>query len=76
MLSDGQLERYARHIVLKEVGGGGQRKLLGATVAVIGAGGIGSPAIQYLAAAGVGVLRIIDDDEVSLGVFLDFVVSL
>ena len=67
MLNDEQLERYARHIVLKEVGGGGQRRLLGATVAVVGAGGIGSPAIQYLAAAGVGALRIIDDDVVSLG---------
>lgn len=65
-LSDDQLERYARHIVLKEIGGEGQKKLLGATVAVVGAGGIGSPLIQYLAAAGVGRLRIIDDDEVSL----------
>lgn len=52
--------------MLKEVGGSGQRRLLAATVAVIGAGGIGSPAIQYLAAAGVGTLRIIDDDTVSL----------
>jgi len=66
MLSDEQLDRYARHIVLKEVGGGGQRKLLGTSVAVIGAGGIGSPAIQYLAAAGIGTLRVIDDDVVSL----------
>lgn len=65
-LSDEQLDRYARHIVLKEVGGEGQAKLLGATVAIVGAGGIGSPLIQYLAAAGVGRLRIIDDDEVSL----------
>lgn len=65
-LSDAQLDRYARHIVLKEIGGDGQRKLLAATVAVIGAGGIGSPAIQYLAAAGVGHLRVIDDDRVSL----------
>jgi molybdopterin/thiamine biosynthesis adenylyltransferase len=65
-LSDAQLERYARHIVLKEIGGEGQRKLLGATVAIIGAGGIGSPAIQYLAAAGVGTLRLIDDDRVTL----------
>ena len=67
MLTDEQLDRYARHIVLKEVGGGGQRRLLEARVAVVGAGGIGSPAIQYLAAAGVGLLRIIDDDAVSLG---------
>jgi molybdopterin/thiamine biosynthesis adenylyltransferase len=65
-LSDDQLDRYARHIVLREIGGEGQRKLLGATVAVIGAGGIGSPAIQYLAAAGVGRLRVIDDDRVTL----------
>lgn len=65
-MADEQLDRYARHIVLKEVGGGGQRRLLAATVLVIGAGGIGSPAIQYLAAAGVGRLRIVDDDTVSL----------
>src|SRR3954471_9278025 len=65
-LSDAQLERYARHIVLKEIGGEGQRKLLAATVAIIGAGGIGSPAIQYLAASGVGALRVIDDDRVTL----------
>lgn len=65
-LSDTQLDRYARHIVLKEIGGEGQRKLLAATVAVIGAGGIGSPAIQYLAAAGIGTMRVIDDDAVSL----------
>lgn len=65
-LSDDQLERYARHIILKEIGGDGQIKLLGATVAIVGAGGIGSPLIQYLAAAGVGRLRIIDDDLVAL----------
>jgi len=65
-LTDDQLDRYARHIVLKEIGGEGQRRLLAATVAVIGAGGIGAPAIQYLAAAGVGRLRVIDDDSVSL----------
>ena len=65
-LSDAELERYARHIVLKEIGGAGQRKLRAATVAVIGAGGIGSPAIQYLAAAGVGALILIDDDRVDL----------
>lgn len=65
-LSDSQLDRYARHIVLQEIGGAGQRRLLDAHVAVIGAGGIGSPAIQYLAAAGIGRLTIIDDDRVSL----------
>ena len=65
-LSDPQLDRYARHIVLREIGGEGQRRLLGSEVVVIGAGGIGSPAIQYLAAAGVGLLTIIDDDEVDL----------
>ena len=65
-LSDAQLDRYARHIVLKEIGGEGQNKLLAATVAVVGVGGIGSPAILYLAAAGVGRLRVIDDDVVAL----------
>jgi molybdopterin/thiamine biosynthesis adenylyltransferase len=65
-LSDTQLERYARHIVLKEIGGAGQARLLSADVAVIGAGGIGSPAILYLAAAGVGTIRVIDDDAVAL----------
>jgi adenylyltransferase/sulfurtransferase len=63
---DDQLDRYARQIVLKELGGEGQRKLLSATVAVIGAGGIGAPVIQYLAAGGVGRVRVIDDDAVSL----------
>lgn len=66
ILRDDQLDRYARHIVLKEIGGEGQRRLLAARVTVIGAGGIGSPAIQYLAAAGVGTLRVIDNDRVSL----------
>ena len=65
-LTDQQLDRYARHIVLKEVGGAGQQKLLASTVALIGAGGIGSPAIQYLAAAGIGRLMVIDDDVVDL----------
>ena len=65
-LSDEQLERYARHIILKEIGGAGQARLLSADVAVIGAGGIGSPAILYLAAAGVGTIRVIDDDDVAL----------
>lgn len=65
-MNDDQLERYARHIILKEIGGAGQQRLLDAQVVLIGAGGIGVPAIQYLAAAGVGRLRVIDDDEVSL----------
>lgn len=64
--SDRELDRYARHIVLREVGGAGQAKLKAASVAVVGAGGIGSPAIQYLAAAGVGRLVVIDDDTVAL----------
>ncbi len=66
MLTDDQLERYARHIILKEVGGHGQQKLLNAKVLVIGAGGLGSPLLMYLAAAGVGTLGIIDDDVVAL----------
>jgi adenylyltransferase/sulfurtransferase len=66
VLTDAELERYARHIVLREVGGRGQAKLKGATVAMVGAGGLGSPCLQYLAAAGVGQLTIIDDDVVSL----------
>jgi len=65
-LTDTQLERYARHIVLKEIGGAGQARLLDAHVVIIGAGGIGCPAIAYLAAAGIGTLRIIDPDTVSL----------
>ncbi len=64
-LSDGEIERYARHIVLREVGGPGQRSLKDAKVLVIGAGGLGAPALQYLAAAGVGTIGVIDDDIVS-----------
>lgn len=65
-LTDAELERYARHIVLREIGGSGQARLKSAHVVVIGAGGIGSPALQYLAAAGVGRLTVIDDDQVDL----------
>jgi molybdopterin/thiamine biosynthesis adenylyltransferase len=61
-----ELERYRRHILLKEIGGGGQQKLKAASVALIGAGGLGAPAALYLAAAGVGRLRIIDPDIASL----------
>src|SRR4029450_11573472 len=79
MLSDKELERYARHIVLREVGGPGQAALKEASVLVIGAGGLGAPglmdlrparlgppALMYLAAAGVGTLGVVDDDRVSL----------
>lgn len=66
MLSDAELDRYARQIILPQFGGAGQAKLKAAHVAVIGAGGIGCPAIAYLAAAGVGRLTIIDDDVVEL----------
>jgi adenylyltransferase/sulfurtransferase len=65
-LRDDQLDRYARHIVLKEIGGEGQLRLIDSAVTLVGAGGIGSPALQYLAAAGVGRLKVIDDDLVSL----------
>ncbi|MGE0231525.1 MAG: ThiF family adenylyltransferase [Flavobacteriaceae bacterium] len=65
-LSNEEIERYARHLVLPEVGGGGQQKLKRTRVLVIGAGGLGAPIIQYLAAAGVGLLGIADDDSVSL----------
>jgi len=66
MFSPEEIERYARHIVLHGVGGPGQQKLKAARVLVIGAGGLGSPLILYLAAAGVGEIGIVDDDEVSL----------
>jgi molybdopterin-synthase adenylyltransferase len=66
MLTPDELERYARHIVLREVGGPGQAALKRARVLVIGAGGLGSPALLYLAAAGLGTLGVIDDDRVAL----------
>jgi len=65
-LSPEEIERYKRHLVLKEVGGQGQQKLKAARVLVVGAGGLGSPLIMYLAAAGVGTIGVIDDDRVSL----------
>ncbi|MEE9434611.1 MAG: HesA/MoeB/ThiF family protein [Sphingorhabdus sp.] len=65
-LSDRQLDRYARHIVLRDIGGAGQAKLLNAHILLVGAGGIGCPALQYLAAAGAGQLSVVDDDEISL----------
>ena len=65
-LSDAEIERYARHIVLPQVGGVGQRKLKAVSVAVVGAGGIGSAVIPALAGAGVGALTIIDDDVIEL----------
>jgi molybdopterin/thiamine biosynthesis adenylyltransferase len=61
-----EIERYARHIVLADVGGPGQQKLKAARVLVVGAGGLGAPVIQYLAAAGVGTLGIVDDERVAL----------
>lgn len=66
MFSSEELERYARHIVLREVGGPGQQKLKATRVLVIGAGGLGAPLLLYLAAAGVGTIGIVDDDGVAL----------
>jgi molybdopterin/thiamine biosynthesis adenylyltransferase len=65
-LSDEQIHRYARHIILQEVGGKGQKKLLASKVLLVGAGGLGCPVGFYLAAAGVGTIAVVDDDEVEL----------
>ncbi|MGH1413904.1 MAG: HesA/MoeB/ThiF family protein [Pelagimonas sp.] len=67
LFEQGELQRYARHIVLRELGGPGQKKLKEAKVLVIGAGGLGSPVLLYLAAAGVGTIGVIDDDVVDAG---------
>lgn len=61
-----ETRRYARHLVLRDIGGAGQQRLKAARIMVVGAGGLGSPAIAYLAAAGVGTIGVIDDDSVSL----------
>ncbi len=65
-MTESQIRRYARHIVLAEIGGVGQARLIAARVLVIGAGGLGAPLLQYLAAAGIGTLGVIDDDRVDL----------
>jgi len=65
-MTEAQIRRYARHIVLPEIGGIGQSRLIAARVLVVGAGGLGAPALQYLAAAGIGMLGVIDDDVVDL----------
>ncbi|MBI3275919.1 MAG: molybdopterin-synthase adenylyltransferase MoeB [Methylocystis sp.] len=65
-LSSEEIERYARHIVLHDVGGPGQQKLKESRVLIVGAGGLGAPLLQYLAAAGVGAIGIVDDDAVAL----------
>jgi len=66
VFSSAELQRYSRHIILPEIGGAGQQKLKQASVLVIGAGGLGSPLALYLAAAGIGMLGIVDDDRVDL----------
>jgi len=66
LFADGELERYARHIVLHDIGGPGQKALKEARVLVVGAGGLGSPALMYLAASGIGTIEIVDDDVVEL----------
>ena len=66
-LSSEEIERYARHIILAELGGAGQQKLKRSKVLVIGAGGLGAPLLSYLAAAGIGTLGIVGGDHVALG---------
>jgi molybdopterin/thiamine biosynthesis adenylyltransferase len=65
-MNDDEIERYARHLVLKEIGGPGQQRLRSASVVIIGAGGLGGPAALYLAAAGIGTITLIDHDTISL----------
>ncbi|WP_242219244.1 molybdopterin-synthase adenylyltransferase MoeB [Shinella zoogloeoides] len=65
-LTSEEIDRYRRHIVLAEIGGAGQQKLKAANVLIVGAGGLGAPVIQYLAAAGIGHIGVLDDDTVSL----------
>jgi len=65
-LSSEEIERYARHLVLRDIGGPGQQRLKNARVLAVGAGGLGAPLLQYLAAAGVGVIGVVDDDRVAL----------
>ena len=65
-LTGDEIERYARHLVLRDIGGPGQQRLKKARVLVVGAGGLGAPLLQYLAAAGVGVIGVVDDDRVAL----------
>src|SRR5258705_8632253 len=66
VFTDVEIERYARHLVLREVGGPGQQKLKAASALIVGTGGLGSPAALYLAAAGVGTIILVDPDEVDL----------
>ena len=66
MLNDKDLERYARQVIMPAIGEEGQEKLFAARVLVVGAGGLGAPVILYLAAAGIGTITIIDDDDISL----------